>query len=144
MKNDEIYRKLDEITQGWEAGVTLDKLYQLVLAERSDILKILESELRFHAPGVKDHIMKEMREALLDDCKTPDLVEETVLWAKEMGGSSYPSADMTRVALRHLAERIVSQFKNAPVAQLIEDNEMSADFVERICGLKVTSAARSS
>lgn len=65
-----------------------------------------------------------------------NLINDTMKAAQEMGGASWPSADMTRWALERLADRIVSQFKNAPVAQFIENNQHSADFVERLCGLK--------
>ena len=39
----------------------------------------------------------------------PNLVEETMETAKLMGGASWPSADMTRWALEHLAKKVADR-----------------------------------
>lgn len=75
----------------------------------------------------------------------PNLIHDTMSeMAATHGAMSGATADLMREALRKLSVKVVSQFKNAPVAQLIENNEMSADFVERLCGLKAPNEARSS
>lgn len=41
--------------------------------------------------------------------KDPTLIDETMQTAKLMGGASWPSADMTRWALEHLAKKIADR-----------------------------------
>ena len=65
--------------------------------------------------------------------KDPTLIDETMETTKLMGGASWPSADMTRWALEHLAKKIADRV--AAMYEVRKGPSVLRDEVLLSCGL---------
>lgn len=67
------------------------------------------------------------------DTTNPTLIDETMSTAKMMAGASWPSADMTRWALEHLAKKMADHA--ADVYETRKGPGVMRDELLRSCGL---------
>lgn len=72
--------------------------------------------------------------------KKPNLIHEAFMFAREMGGSSWPSADCTRWAMNHLIAQLASHFEKSPKAM---SPKKIAKEILSVCGFKAPSKRKS-
>lgn len=65
--------------------------------------------------------------------KELNLLDESFKWARDMGGSSWPSADCTRMAMSHLVAGIAGHFEKALKRPMT--SKTIAQEMLRACGL---------
>jgi hypothetical protein len=70
--------------------------------------------------------------------KKPNIVDEAFAMAREMGGSSWPSADCTKWAMMNLIVRLVHHFEKECAAKPMSPKRVVKEIMG-ICGIKPPS-----
>lgn len=68
--------------------------------------------------------------------KKPSFMDDAFMMAREMGGSSWPSADCTRWAMNHLIAQLVHHFEKCP--KPMSPKKIAKEILS-VCGIKAPS-----